>query len=141
MAIERFMARRGAPAVLWSDNGTNFVGAEKELLACVQKWNQEYFAAQLAVKSVRWKFNPPASPHHGGAWERLIRSFKRTFYAVLGNRRLTDDSTANYILLGGTNLELSPANSCKRRSEGIRSFNPKSFFTRKSFDLFSLVKP
>ena len=84
-------ARRGTPAVLWSDNGTKFVGAETALLTCVQKWNQEYFAAQLAVRSVRWKFIPPASPHHGGAWELLIRSFRRTFYAVLGNRRLTDE--------------------------------------------------
>ena len=39
MGIEIFIARRGTPSVIWSDNGTNFVGAEKELLNCIQSWN------------------------------------------------------------------------------------------------------
>ena len=30
--IERFVARRRAPHVIWSNNGTNFVGTEEELL-------------------------------------------------------------------------------------------------------------
>ncbi len=91
MALERFMARRGYPSVIWSDNGTNFIGAEKELLACVRSWNNQQISDKLAANFIRWKFNPPSAPHQGGSWERLIRSFKRTFYAVLGNRRLTDE--------------------------------------------------
>ena len=31
MGVERFVSRRGAPAIIWSDNGTNIIGAEKEL--------------------------------------------------------------------------------------------------------------
>ena len=31
MAIERFVARRGRPDTFWSDNGTNFVRASKEI--------------------------------------------------------------------------------------------------------------
>ena len=41
MAIERFISRRGTPSIIWSDNGTNFVGAEKELLLCIKNWNAE----------------------------------------------------------------------------------------------------
>ena len=66
MRIERFIARRGTPSVIWSDNGTNFVGAEKELLNCIQSWNGQA-PPELAKNDIRWKFNPPAAPHHGGS--------------------------------------------------------------------------
>ena len=40
MGVERFFARRGTPSTFKSDNGTNFVGAQKELLACIESWNE-----------------------------------------------------------------------------------------------------
>ena len=39
VCIERLIARRGTQNTIWSHNGTNFVGAEKELLACIKNWN------------------------------------------------------------------------------------------------------
>ena len=91
MGVERFISRRGTPAIIWSDNGTNFVGAEKELREIIKKWNTINIAVELAHKSIKWKLNPPSAPHHGGIWERLVRSFKRVLYTVLGTRRLTDE--------------------------------------------------
>ena len=41
MGNKRFIARRGTPSVIWSDNGTNFVEAEKELINCIQSWNDQ----------------------------------------------------------------------------------------------------
>ena len=71
MVIERFMARRGMPSVIWSDNGTNFVGAEKDLLACLLNWDAKLIASKLAQKGIKWKFNPPASPHHEASGKGL----------------------------------------------------------------------
>ena len=73
----------------WSDNGTNFIGAEKELREGIEKWNVFNIAAELAHKGgVKWRFNPPSAPHQGGIWESLVRSFKRLLYTILGTRRL-----------------------------------------------------
>ena len=90
MAIERFISRRGTPSIICSDNGTNFVGAKKELLLCIKNWNAEA-PLSLVHKGIKWKYNPPSAPHQGGAWERMVRSCKRVFYAILGSRKLTDE--------------------------------------------------
>ena len=37
-----------------------------------------------------WKFNPTGALHHGGSWERLVRSVKRVLYVILGSRRVTE---------------------------------------------------
>ena len=75
LAIQRFIARRGIPSRFESDNGTNFVGAAKELrgFANVLK-EEESIQSYLAERSSDWNVNPPAAPHFGGAWERLVRS-------------------------------------------------------------------
>ena len=69
MVVERFVSRRGTPAMIWSDNGTNFIGAEKELRESIEKWNVVNFAAELAHKGIKWRFNTPSAPHQGGVWD------------------------------------------------------------------------
>ena len=91
MGIERFVARRGVPGVIWSHNGANFIATERELLNNVLNWNQQTLTDSLVKKIIKWNFNPPSAPHHGGVWERFVSSFIHTFYAILGNRKLTDE--------------------------------------------------
>ena len=90
-AIMRFIARRGKPSIMISDNGTNFVGGEREFAEYVAAWIKERIEEHLIQQGIRWKFNPPAAPHFGGLWERLVRSCKKAMYAVLGNRSFTED--------------------------------------------------
>ena len=65
-ALRRFVARRGPPSDIYSNNGTNFVGADRELKQSLQEWNQSQIADFLSQKGIQWHFNPPASPHFGG---------------------------------------------------------------------------
>ena len=91
MGIERFVDHRGVAGVIWSDNCTNFIATEKDLPKNIVNWNQQTLTDSLVKKSIKWNFNPPSAPHHGFVWERLLRSFKHTFYSILDNRRLTDE--------------------------------------------------
>ena len=59
VAINRFIARRGNPAIIISDNGTNFVGSARELKDYINSWNKDQITSDLAQKNIVWKFNPP----------------------------------------------------------------------------------
>ena len=91
-ALERFMARRGEPKEIWSDNGTNFVGAQRELQRAVREWNQEIIHTHLLRKEVDWHFNPPAASHMGSVWERQIRTICSVLGSVVTQQTLNDKS-------------------------------------------------
>ena len=76
-ALRRFVARRGQVRVMRSDNGTNLVGGERELREAMQDWNTYRIETFLQQKNITWLFNAPGASHHGGSWERLIRSSRR----------------------------------------------------------------
>ena len=91
-ALRRFIARRGIPQEIRSDNGTNFTSADKELRQAIGKWNQEMIKEFLQQKEILWVFNPPTASHMGGVWERMIRSVRKIFNAVLKEQNLTEES-------------------------------------------------
>ncbi|XP_039451485.2 uncharacterized protein LOC120430439 [Culex pipiens pallens] len=90
MAIRRFICRRGAPLEIFSDNGTNFQAASKELVQKVKCIELEC-ADIFTDARTRWNFNPPAAPHFGGVWERLVRSAKDALKALHDGKKLTDE--------------------------------------------------
>ncbi|XP_046868658.1 uncharacterized protein LOC124461150 [Drosophila willistoni] len=89
MCIRNFINRRGTPREIYSDNGTNFKAAEK--IICDKAQTINFNAVQPAFDDIKWKFNPPAAPHMGGAWERLVRSVKTVLYAICPARKFTSE--------------------------------------------------
>ena len=90
-AFRRFIARRGQVSVMRSDNGTNLVGAEKEMREAIKGWNQSKISEMLMQKGITWIFNPPAGSHFGGIWERQIRSVRRILNQILKQQPLDDE--------------------------------------------------
>ena len=90
-ALRRFVARRGQPEEIRSDNGTNFVGANHELRKAIKAWNQDKINEFLVQRNVRWTFNPPKASHHGGAWERCIRTVRKVLNALTNEQVLDDE--------------------------------------------------
>ena len=77
-ALRRFIARRGRPAHIYSDNGTNYVGAEKELRTGLADWNNAAISEHLLKNEIQWHFNTPTASSHGGVWERIVKSICST---------------------------------------------------------------
>lgn len=85
MSIENIVNRRGPPKVIRSDNGTNLVWAAKN--------HKDKFG-----KKITWRFIPPAAPHQGGAWERLVGSVKKALSQMEIPQRLTDAQLQNFLI-------------------------------------------
>ena len=91
-AMRRFIARRGRPKIIYSDNGTNLTAGERELRASLETWEKNDITREATKLRIDWRFSPPAGPHFGGVWERPIQSAKRALYAVLKGRITTDET-------------------------------------------------
>nr|XP_034828792.1 uncharacterized protein LOC117986080 [Maniola hyperantus] len=91
-AFRRFTSRRGHCQDLHSDNGSNFVKANKELQAMLNDAKSELpreIAHLLTLENTRWHFIPPQSPNFGGLWEAGVRSVKTHLKKVIGDSTLT----------------------------------------------------
>ncbi|XP_063391167.1 uncharacterized protein LOC134676697 [Cydia fagiglandana] len=95
-AFKRFVARRGKCTHLWSDQGRNFVGANKEL---VEAWNEAKLkftgpiAETLAIEGTQWHFIPAYSPNFGGLWEAGVKSIKYHLKRVLTTNLTFEEMT------------------------------------------------
>lgn len=90
-ALRRFIAR-GRPEHIYSDNGTNFVGANnhlKELYALFNSKNHQDRASNFAIEHHMTHFMPPMAPHFGGLWESTVKLFKHHFKRVVGDLLFT----------------------------------------------------
>lgn len=101
-AFDRFIARRGLPSCMWSDNGSNFKGADSYLQS-VQK--------HLTKQEVKWFFIPPSAPNFGGLWEAGVKSAKYHLKHILGGN-------------GGTAYNFEEITSLLCRVESILNSRP-----------------
>ncbi|XP_011171790.2 uncharacterized protein LOC105204419 [Solenopsis invicta] len=90
-ALRRFVSRRGKPAHIYSDNGTNFIGANRELneLAELLIKEQLTLSEHISNTGITWHFIPAYSPHFGGLWEAGLKSTKYHLKRVSSSSSLT----------------------------------------------------
>ena len=98
MAFRRFTGRRGKPKAVYSDNGTNFIGADRELKSALKEWNQSVIHHSLLQQHIDWHFNPPGASHQGGVWERVIRTVRKVLYAITKGRMLNDETLHTFLV-------------------------------------------
>ena len=85
-AFRRFVARRGLPFRIVSDNAKTFKGAAREIKKIVRSANVQRY---MADKGVTWEFIVEKAPWQGGFWERLVRCVKSCLKKIVGRAFLS----------------------------------------------------
>ena len=94
LAPRHFIARRGNIRSIRCDNGSNFIGAEKELEKCMNEMDNKRIGDFLLEKRadwIVWKKNPPMSSYMGGVWERQIRSARTILSSLIRTHSMSLD--------------------------------------------------
>ncbi|GBM14797.1 hypothetical protein AVEN_10801-1 [Araneus ventricosus] len=89
--LKRFISRRGKCHKIFSDNGSNMVGANRalrDLNKLVRDRNESLYAF-FEEENIEWSFIPPRNPNWGGLWEANIKPFKYHFKHVAGNSKFS----------------------------------------------------
>ncbi|KAL6742508.1 hypothetical protein Aduo_015652 [Ancylostoma duodenale] len=89
LALRRFIARRGTPDHILSDNATTFVSANDVMNDVIfSSSSVEKLTNELANRKIVWKFTTPLSPWKGGFYERLVGLLKSAFRKSVGRALL-----------------------------------------------------
>lgn len=92
-AFRRFISRRGRCHTIFSDCGSNFIGANrrfKELRETfTNQHNRDTIVAAAADEHIIWKFNVPMAPHQGGIWEAAVKQAKYHLRRMIGQSLYT----------------------------------------------------
>ena len=84
------------------DNGTNFVGTNKELRKLVKQMTKDSKVNEsLVIQGVKWTFDPPYAPHFEDMFEIMIKATNRATRAILGNADVTDEE----LMIGFTGVQ------------------------------------
>jgi hypothetical protein len=126
-ALSRMTARRGRPLEMVSDNGTNFIGAERELRELLSQWDQKQISRNLAENDINWHFNPPLGSHHGGIFEIMIKAVKRGLRAILGDACITDEELLTAVTEVEGLLNSRPLTYCGKDPKDETILTPNHF--------------
>ncbi|XP_062708688.1 uncharacterized protein LOC134288304 [Aedes albopictus] len=128
--VRRFICRRGDPLEIYSDNGTNFRGAARLLNEQKKEISiiNENLAGAFTSTTTKWLFIPPAAPHMGGAWERMVRSVKTAMFAAYdGNRKLTDEGLQTLVIEAESIVNSRPLTYLPLESAESEALTPNHF--------------
>ena len=90
-AFYRMVGRRGMPEEIVSDNGTNFISANKELQDALKGISVQKLQEDISHHGVKWYFNPPLSPHFIGVFKSMIKAAKLAINAQLRDSDVSDE--------------------------------------------------
>ena len=137
-AFERFISRRGQCSKLFSDNGTNFKGAEAELSKMFSKAPEFFKEVNHAIisKGTSWSFIPPSAPHFGGLWEAGIKTVKSHIRKILGVQKLTFEEMSTFLCKIEACLNSRPLYPASDDPSDLLPLTPAHFLIREPLNAY-----
>ncbi|XP_062557443.1 uncharacterized protein LOC134222316 [Armigeres subalbatus] len=130
-ALRRFFACRGRCSDVYSDNGTNFVGARNQIRELFVLLKEEKHRAavtrECADEGIYWHFNPPSAPHFGGLWEAAVRSAKFHILRVLGGNPVSHEDFTTLLAQVEGCLNSRPLTALSDDPLDLESLTPAHF--------------
>lgn len=96
-AYKRFTARRGVSEIIYSDNGTNFVRADKDLKMAVKSWQENSVQDYISWNGTQWNFITPSAPHQGGLWEAAVKRMKLHLKKIMGAEKYSYEALSTLL--------------------------------------------
>ena len=127
LALRRFKARRGYPKHIRSDNGSNFIGAEREMKDALSKLDQKKIINELNENRIEWTFNPPKSPWMGGAMESLVKITKKCLKTVIKDGLLNEECVHTVLLEIESIVNSRPLTSVSDDINDLEPITPNHF--------------
>ncbi|XP_053691692.1 uncharacterized protein LOC128740188 [Sabethes cyaneus] len=142
-ALHRFVSRRGNVAEIQSDNGTNFVGAERQLRELRNLFESQTMENKkldfCQSRGIMWKFIPPRAPHQGGLWEAGVKSLKNHLGKVLNESHLTYEEMCTLLCQIEAILNSRPIIQQSDDPKDYRALSPGHFLV--GHELTAIAEP
>ena len=137
-SLRSSLAIRGPIRQLRCDQGTNFVGAQRELAKEAQSMDQQQIQQFLRANNCdvsEFKKNVPAASHMGGVWERQIRTVRSILINLLeqNGTQLDDESLRTLLCETAAIVNSKPLTTDNLNdSTSLESLTPNHLITMKS---------
>ena len=129
--FRRFIAWRGKPSLMWSDHGSNFVGAQKDFKQLIKFFEDQKTQGAISQfctsQIITWKFIPEHSPHFGGLWESCVKSVKYHLKRVLSTVKLTFKEYTTVLTRVEACLNSQPLAALPCNDDGCDALTPGHF--------------
>ena len=126
-ALVRMNASYPGLKKIFSDQGSNFKGADREIREAVAAWNKQEINAELSKEGITWVFGPAACGSAGGAWERLIGLTKRLIKSVMLGKNMDSDTFETLIAGAAAIMNRRPMMAVSASPEDPLVLSPAHF--------------
>lgn len=125
--LRRFVARRGFPKKIYSDNACSFRRTAQEIKEVARNSETESVKAFSSKCSIEWKFIAERAPWWGSWWERLIQTVKNGLKFALGKTLVSFDELRTVLLEVESCVNLRPLTYISDDVSDLLTLTPAHF--------------